>query len=181
MKKTIPFAVAVLAASFAFSNSIEWALDNIDDYGVVSGDYKVAFLNAASYEIDMKTGLASLKDGSSADGNNVYEEYVNTGSDRYAYGEWQDNASAPTSYYLAIFDTASSSYYALSESSGLDSADPYMISTSNMAVSGLYGDDSSKFIASDVLADKHFRVVPEPATAALALAGVALLFRRRKA
>lgn len=185
MKKSITFALAALTASFAFSNTIEWALENVDGLSKVVGNqgYEVALLNTAWYSVDEKTGVATVNSGATVNGENDYSNY----EDGYAYGWWKDDlesdpddSDTAATYYLAIFDTASSTYYALADKK-VQPTTPYAISTADMDQSGLYGEKEFYYIASDVMDAKSFKVVPEPATAALALAGIALLFRRRKA
>ena len=96
------------------------------------------------------------------------------------YGSYSDTVNtSPAQYIMAFYNSENHNYYALDDGSG----SPILVSVDNAnaqnAVTDGYAGYSAE--ANGVSTVKTMaQQVPEPTTAALALAGVALLVRRRR-
>lgn len=173
MKKYLTFALSVCAATGLFANIINWELGNVtNDDGSSLTDYDIVFLTSPS--VDGPTsdadGKIDMTTASSNDGSNTK---INS-NEEAIWGTWTDTVTTnPTKYYVAV--KSGDTYYAVVDSG--DKALTYTYQGSASPVAGGTFESGSETTYHTV---GHV-AVPEPATAVLALAGVAMLIRRRKA
>ena len=168
MKKFLTFALSVCAATGLFANIINWELGNVtNDDNTTLSDYDIVFLTDATQNTDgtytVGSGAASYNNGSSSD--------IQTDGDAI-WGTWTDDVKTnPTNYYVAV--KSGDTYYAVADPNAVDGVLTYDYNGS--------ATPSTFDSGSDTTYKTVGHVVPEPATAVLALAGVAMLIRRRKA
>ena len=185
MKKVFAFLSFALVASVASANIILWNLPGLDDNGsgILSGDYKIAFLTGV--EVDANGVVTSFTD---ATGSN--KEYLHDSDASYDWytGTWQDSLSTTSGtveYFATIF--AGGNYYTIKDSS----ANIVKFTYDSSALSGnpFVDPNWNKYDATDLGAEQiekgerwtvSYGAVPEPASALLALAGLACLCPRRK-
>ena len=174
------FALSVLSAGAigAFANTIPWTIENADIVNVdpVKGN------ETANWQYVFLTQDTHENNGSNAD------VYGFDSKEGFNEGSWSDTNNTAADYIVALWDGTSSTYYALKDGSG-----NYVTVNSAAFDQGWNGGQGANPGASDAgaaaietitanLASRTYTAaaVPEPATAALALVGVAMLVRRRK-
>ena len=183
MKKSLTFAVSLASAAMLSASVIDWELPNLTDgkgNALSISDSDIVFLLESSYTYDGATGLFDVS--SAPSGNNV----INDQDDEYTAGTWTDSNTAGGTYAMAFYDSSSGKYYAISDgnsgymtvsaSADNPNADPTI---PNSSTSGSLSYDDFPVSATGTVSTVA-QQVPEPATAALALAGVAMLIRRRR-
>lgn len=174
------FALSLLSvgAIGAFANTINWTIDNAElvSQSPISGNptanWQYVFLTNDG-------GTLSDNGGS----NNTYLETFDS-SDGTNQGTWTDRLTTSTDYVVALWDGVSAGqYYAVK-----DSDNKYVTVNSNQFSTGFNqtgpiqsGEAALKTITDNLASGTYTAAaVPEPATAALAFVGVAMLIRRRK-
>ena len=174
MKKFLAFSAAVAIVASLQANVIDWSLPNLTDGSNNPVSYTlddIVFIPTAA----PTTYNAGVVNGTPSSGSNTLID----SDDGYMAGTWTDNLSDATTYYMA-YAGADGKYYAIDNGGAAYTVtvDP---TTANPLVPGsgqgeaLLGDSGATSVSTVAAA------VPEPTTAVLALAGVAMLIRRRKA
>ena len=155
MKKFLALSAAVAIVASLQANTIEWTLPALTDGTGNNIDYTVndiVFISAASpTSYDSTSGNMS--------------------------GIWEDSLPGGITYYMA-YKGSDGTFYALAGDSGAVTVDAPASEDPLMPHSGsgkVFLADSSNTVSTVA------PTVPEPATAVLALAGIAMLIRRRKA
>lgn len=178
MKKKLSIALSLASAAMLSASVIEWDLPNL-----TSGDGKTA-LSASDVVFLLVSDSSGLVDSSgvvdTTKASNVGMTSVEFDDGSYMYGSYSDTVNtSPAQYIMAFYNSENHNYYALDDGSG----SPILVSVDNAnaqnAVTDGYAGYSAE--ANGVSTVKTMaQQVPEPTTAALALAGVALLVRRRR-
>lgn len=174
MKKYLTFALSVCAATGLFANIINWELGNVtNDDGSSLTDYDIVFLTSPS--VDGPTSDADGKiDMTTASDNGGSSSEIQSDGEAI-WGTWTDTVTTnPTQYYVAV--KSGDTYYAVVDSN--DAALTYTYTgNASPSMGGTFesGSETTYKTAGHVAA-----AVPEPATVVMALAGVAMLIRRRK-
>lgn len=180
MKTSLSLAVSLASAAMLSASVIDWELPNLTDGNGNDLTYSVndiVFIADAPGVYDAATG--KLNPNPAPSGSN---ELIDA-DDTYMAGTWTDNLSGAMTYYMAV--KSGSSYYAISDGNGsamtvsvsdTTGADPLIPSSS---VGATVGYESFTTTSSGTVGTVA-AAVPEPATAALAFAGVAMLIRRRR-
>lgn len=171
MKKNIAISLLSAVAVCASANSISWSLEDYDVTGYTGSD-------TPQWQYVFLTGTPQQPAGTT-----TVDFYEQDGTKVWASGT-TDNLDPTASYVLALWDGSSSKYYGFRDASGnfltvtvADFDMPGGTTPSTFADQVATG-TVSKGNATYTLSSTA--VVPEPGTAALALAGLALLIRRRK-
>ena len=142
--------------------------DNVDVLGIING-------TAMSSTINTKTSVAGKMSGTGS--TDSFTKPVNEGTSAYGFiaiytGKPSDESTASTWYFL-------SDVYYIDTSAGNTlyngTTFTYNWRTGINATSG-----SNANTAASIAGQGWIKVVPEPATGAMALAGLALLFRRKR-
>ena len=177
MKKFLALSAAVAIVASLQANTIEWSLPALTDGTGNDISYTVddiVFISTASpTSYDSTSGKISGTPHES--GSNTMTDYDDV--DKYIAGVWTDSLTGGGAYYMA-YKGADGTFYALSGDSGAvtvtapASSDPLIPGSGSGKV---FLADSSNTVRTVA------PTVPEPATAVLALAGIAMLIRRRKA
>lgn len=166
------------AAISAFANQIPWSIDALDtDAAGLSSDlanpkWQYVFLT--------EDGSGNLVNGGS---NDIYVSANDNGTVEAA-GEWSDTIdNSSKEYVVAFWDGDTNSKFAVVK----DGDGKYVTVTPSQwddnvpGAPNVDGRDFLTTVVENVNSGAYTAAaVPEPATAALALAGVALLVRRRK-
>ena len=179
MKNLLTFAVSVASVGMLTAATIDWELPNLTD-----GD------GNAIQNVDMSKIVFILEDDStytSSDGKIVVNDdsTLSTGSNTLIYddplqGTWTDDNPGGGTYYMAFYN--GSNYYAISDGGGHAmtvevGSDPTVPNSPGQGAvvfsDEVWDNGSVGTVATSV-------PVPEPATAALAFVGLAMLIRRRK-
>ena len=182
MKKSLSFAIALSSAAMLSASVIDWELPNlVDNNGDLSYDIDdIVFIfdsdDIMSY--DSTTGKITVKD----------TELLNSGSNTEIdtdplQGTWSDSNTLAGSYYMAL--KSGSDYYAISDGNDGVMTVEVLANNGNALIPGGSTDGKGTVTFSDAVwteGSVHTVApsVPEPATAALAFAGLAMLIRRRK-
>ena len=176
MKKFLALSAAVAIVASLQANTIEWSLPALTDGTGNDIDYTVddiVFISTASpTSYDSTSGKIT---GTTPSGSNTMTDYDDV--DKYIAGVWDDSLTGGGTYYMA-YKGADGTFYALSGDSGAvtvtapASSDPLIPGSGSGKVFLADSGDTVRTVAP---------AVPEPATAVLALAGIAMLIRRRKA
>lgn len=183
MKKFFAFLSFAFVATVASANIILWNLPGLDDggSGILSGDYQIAFLTGV--EVDENGVVTSFTDAS---GENDYLHGSDATYDWYE-GTWKDSltTSGTVEYFATIL--SGGKYYTIKDST--DTTVTFTFDSSKISSSPI-GDptfgklDMTDLGAAEIGAGERWTVsygaVPEPASALLALAGLACLCPRRK-
>ena len=179
MKKFLAFSAAVAIVASLQANTIDWSLPTLLESG--NGDTvnwnidKIVFVPTASpTSYDSTSGVIT---GTPASGSSdAFDQ-----DDDYVAATWTDNLTGSVEYYMA-YQGGDGVLYAIANPEGggaytvtANSAGDPLIPGSKSG-NALLAQDESVTSVSTVA-----QVVPEPATAVLALAGIAMLIRRRKA
>ena len=177
MKKFLAFSAAVAIVASLEANTIDWSLPTLLESG--NGDTvnwnidKIVFVPTASpTSYDSTSGVIT---GTPATGSSVaFDE-----DDDYIAATWTDNLTSPTTYYMA-YQGGDGVLYAIADPT-LGTA--YQVSTSagDALIPGSTSGNALLVNESVTSISTVAQAVPEPATAVLALAGIAMLIRRRKA
>lgn len=178
MKKFLAFSAAVGIVATLSANTIDWSLPNLQnaDNGTINyqlGD--IVFIpTAAPTSYDSTEGVITGTPGDN--GSNILIDQE-TGENGYMAGTWTDDLNSSTTYYMA-YKGKDGTFYSINDGTGAavtvtSSDDPLKPGDPNATVD-LATDNTTVHTV-------NHTVVPEPATAVLALAGVAMLIRRRKA
>lgn len=174
MKKFLALSAAVALVATLQANMIEWSLPALTDGSDQAVSYTlddIVFIPTATpTSYDDATGKIS---GTASGSNTLIDS-----DDDYVAATWTDSVTTPTEYYMA-YKGSDGVFYALNDGAG----DPVTITTTasdplnpgSAANGSVFLADSSNTVKTVAPA------VPEPATAVLALAGIAMLIRRRKA
>ena len=174
MKKFLALSAAVAIVASLQANTIEWTLPALTDGTGNDIDYKlddIVFISMADpTSYDSTSGKIT---GTTPSGSNTLME----SDDDYMWGIWTDSLTGGGNYYMA-YKGADGTFYALEGDSGAvtvtapASSDPLIPGSGSGKAFLADSKDTVKTVAP---------TVPEPATAVLALAGLAMLIRRRKA
>lgn len=186
MKKTLTFIAVAVVATAAHGASIAWSLSNVafDGSKITSAGSELTaslfFLGnggslASSYT---EAEIASLDIVATASGTNT--KSANTGTYDLVSGV---NANGDVFGMLLSYTSGGKTYYNIASTvytlSGYDNdtstPDKYNLTAASMTYTVKEGTSSS------VSPGGGWTAVPEPSTAALALAGLAFLLKRRKA
>lgn len=170
-------AVSILSvgAIGAFANTIDWTLDNsglasVDPVkGNESKNWQYVFLTD-------QNGVLSDNGGS-----NTYVDTFDS-TDGINEGRWEDSLTGSTNYVVALWDgVQGSQYYAVKNGTSYVTVNSDAFSN-GWSASGPIETGASQLetITANLASGTYTAAVPEPATAALALVGVAMLIRRRK-
>ena len=184
MKKVFAFLSFAFVATVASANIILWNLPGLDDggSGILSGDYQIAFLTGV--EVDENGVVTSFTDASGA--NTDYLHDSDATYDWYT-GTWKDSltTSGTVEYFATIL--SGGNYYTIKDST--DTIVKFTFDSSTISSSPI-GDpsfgklDMTDLGVAEIGAGERWTVsygaVPEPASALLALAGLACLCPRRK-
>ena len=172
MKKNIAISLLSAVAVCASANSISWSLEELDvsSYATDSANpqWQYVFLTGTPQQ---------------PAGNNAVDFYEQDGNTVSSQGTTA-NLDSTANYVLALWDGSSSKYYGFQDGSG-------NFLTVTVADFDMPGGTTPATFADQVAAGTVSKngvsytlsstaVVPEPGTATLALAGLALLIRRRK-
>lgn len=171
MKKNIAISLLSAVAVCASANSISWSLEDYDVSSYTGSDnpqWQYVFLTGTPQQ---PAGTTTV---------DFYEQEQNT---VWSQGT-TDNLDPTANYVLALWDGSSSKYYGFQDGSG-------NFLTVTVADFDMPGGTTPATFADQVAAGTVSKngvsytlsstaVVPEPGTATLALAGLALLIRRRK-
>ena len=177
MKKKISLAVSLASVTMLSASVIEWELPNLTD-GAGKNDLTVSAANIV-FIADAAAPVDGIISGTPAEGGrNTIEDQDET----YTAGTWTDSLTGPHTYYMAY--KSGDTYYAISDGKGgvitaavTGNEDPLLPSSQysgNVSYSSFAPDKDGKI-------GTVAQSVPEPATAALAFAGLAMLLRRRRA
>ena len=184
MKKTLIatllFAVAMQASALSFV----WRASNVSfDGTVLNGDsnlsaYLVYLGNGGSLDASYSTETITTDMNVVQTGTMSKKNVGNTYS--WTYKDNEENGDVYA--ILLAYVSGDKTYYNLSsETYTVANVTAENSTVSNYALAATAFDYSSKSESSTVKAGGGWTAVPEPSTAALALAGLALLLRRRKA
>ena len=177
MKKFLAFSAAVAIVASLQANTIDWSLPALANSSGKGFDYTVddiVFISTTAEGINYDSTSGKITGVTHSGSNSLIDE--DTGADRYVAATWTDTLSAPQTYYMAYMKDGA--YYTLD-----DSGKAYTVEVKAGGDPLIPGSGSGKAYLSDD-SDTVRTVnatVPEPATAVLALAGIAMLIRRRKA
>lgn len=176
MKKKISLAVSLASVTMLSASVIEWELPNLTD-GSGKNDLTVSAQNIV-FIADAAEPVNGIISGTPADGgNNVIEDQ----DDTYTAGTWTDNLTGSHTYYMAYVNNGT--YYAISDGNGGVITATVTGNEDPLLPSSTYGGNVSysNFTTTNGKVGTVAQSVPEPATAALAFAGLAMLVRRRRA
>lgn len=183
MKKRLSLAISLASAVMLSASQIEWDLPNLT---TTAGDTTTP-LDLNNIVFLLMSDATSVSDGviENATAVSGADQGVDYTAGGYTYGSYEDNiTSSPATYIMAYHNPENGKYYAISDgnsgnitaitASVNNDADPR-----NVVIDGY-----AHFSAVEngmTRATTIAQSVPEPATAALALAGLAMLIRRRRA
>ena len=180
MKKSLSIALSLASATMISASVIDWEIPNLTDGDGHALSYDVddiVFIADVPGVYDSATGKLN-PDPAPSGANKLIDQ-----DDKYMAGTWTDSLSGPVTYYMAL--KSGNSYYALSDGnnsamivsvSDTTGADP-LIPDSAVGAKVRY---ASFTTTPSGTVGTVAPSVPEPATAALAFAGIAMLIRRRR-
>lgn len=184
MKKFFAFLSFAFVATVASANIILWNLPGLDDgdSGILNGDYQIAFLTGVEY--DDNGVVTSFTDASGA--NTDYLHDTDATYDWYT-GTWKDSlaTSGTVEYFATIL--SGGNYYTIKDST--DTIVKFTFDSSTISSSPIGDPSFGKLDMTDLGLKEiengerwtvSYGAVPEPASALLALAGLACLCPRRK-
>ena len=174
------FALSLLSvgAIGAFANTINWTLDNA---GLVENDPIKGHESSNWQYVFLTNDGGTLSDNGGS--NNTYLETFDS-SDGTNQGTWTDGLTTSTDYVVALWDgVTTGQYYAVKDRDNqYVTVNSDQFSTGFNATGPIQSGETALKTITDNLASGTYTAaaVPEPATAALAFVGVAMLIRRRK-
>ena len=181
MKKIVTFGLSVAATAMLSASIIDWDLPNLTTSGgepLVPSVDNIVFILTGESSFDRESGKITTETTPTPTSNDVNSDGT------YAWGTWKDDNSSGGEYYMTFYNDGN--YYALDNGSGgaitvmatadNPEADPRVPGSEKTGSLYLAADPSFSSSGVKTVAPQ----VPEPATAALALAGLALLIRRRR-
>lgn len=188
MKKRLSFAVSIASAALLSASTINWELPNLTDGDGTSLEWgdnaaNIVFILASDAGTPAE-GVFQVADGYVVSGSNVVKDQ----DDEYIAGTWTDSNTSGGNYVMAFYD--GESYYAISDGAGgylqvtapaENSGDPLVPGSSVASYHPFSDDVTSVSTVAQTVGGGSTPSVPEPATAALAVVGVAMLLRRRAA
>ena len=188
MKKTI-LAIALLMASVSVVHAaaIKWAIGGVIDaesnIDTSVGSFVLAYIgNTGGVGVDADTFTAGLGSSYSIVQEKDWSDFYNSKHETYATAASYTAADVSGATYQAFF-TNGGKYYLVNDPTIVTMAisiDPVTGAASTGAyVNGTSTGASTMYAAGG--STTAISSVPEPSTAALALAGLALLLKRRKA
>lgn len=182
MKKIVTFGISLVSTAMLSASIIDWDLPNLTTgrgEPLVPSVDNIVFILTSESSFDRESGKITTDTTPTPISNNVKLDGT------YAWGTWKDSNSSGGTYYMTFYNDGN--YYALDNGSrdaitvvasadnpNADSRVPGAETTGS-----LYLAEDPRFSSSGVVKTIAPQV-PEPATAALALAGLALLIRRRR-
>ena len=180
MKKILTFALVLATASIASAASLNWSMSGIMDYA--TGTQKTAgyavylFITEQSSDFGAKTTTISdvetmIKNGS------ALTDYIAASATSNAGGA----VSGATGYNGTNFGAGDSltAFAVIFNGSDIATATHYKVTDTKSA--SWTSSNGAKAVAFGSQANSSWTAVPEPSTAVLALAGLALLLKRRRA
>ena len=175
MKKILTLGLSLAAVATVVANTINWSLTNFE---VTNADGSKGKLS--DYKVFLLPETYTITDGVATTAGTAVESSVINYTDTVEGSADVGNLTGTKDFLMALY--AGDKYYALTDGSA-----PVVINYDSAVVDPYSG----AFEAGDTLMGqngapegKTYRtmaaVVPEPATAVLALAGIAMLIRRRR-
>ena len=180
MKKTLIFALAAVALP-SFAASIDWTMSTggAANYMVGEDGNK---LNGTAYLL-LTSDVATFDSESAIQDVALGSATITDGINKERQTSTSDLLVAPTEYQfsLIVFDSASSKYFLAADTKtkaaynlGADMTDYGTAQSISFNAQNLYATAALR-------GTQTYTSVPEPATAALALLGLGLMIKRRKA
>lgn len=172
------FALSILSvgAIGAFANTIDWTIDNA---GLVGRD-PIKGHESSNWQYVFLTNDGGTL--SNHGGSNTYLETFDS-TDGTNQGTWTDGLTTSTDYVVALWDgVTAGQYYAVKNGNNYVTVNSDQFSDGFNATGPIQSGEAALKTITDNLASGAYTAaaVPEPATAALAFVGVAMLIRRRK-
>lgn len=182
MKSKITFALSVGFAAMLSASVIEWDLPNLESGNGTALDLdNITFLlvnDATDTDLVDGRGVIDRTKTTAVSGASSGVDFTDNG---ISYGSYADTIGDSTGgtakYIMAFYNPENMNYYAISDGSDgwvTVSVDNSPEARMNAAVNG------NPTFSSPTTVSTISPTVPEPATAALAFAGLAMLIRRRR-
>ena len=185
--KKLASLICLLAAFTASATSVDWKSNTLsfEDTSLKKSTDVVGYLVylasgslASSYTMDDSFSAATVGTVVSSDSDGANKGGQVTGTAEWDYGTYKNGDSF--ALVLSYADSASGKTY-WQISSTVNTLDGISDETSIPTAFSNYDGSSAVSSGKSISAGSGWVAVPEPSTAALALAGLALLLKRRKA